>query len=340
MQRAKIPAVLRRWAIPRPWKPGYIWGPTGVGKSVEAACRLVTGALETQSALWVSVPELVLALRLAASRTQEEGILDEIIGKKRLVLDDLTMLTEASGMSFERVYMLVNYRYSRPKLETLVTGNLAPEELAHRYGEQMASRIMGFGDVLGMSGPDKRLESRDLFADGTQGIPGNEPYLGDLPPVRPVIEDEKPLPTRREAERLTDKLSVLRAKIAEVYGMADYQDVWEELMSEAWDRPTTTAQQKAKFERRAQDIASAVRTATGHFWELVGSDRPGWWWPMTDAAVLAERLGLPDGPAVRQFVLSEERSLIGHTPEQKKAARDERAAVFEAARQGKRFRLR
>lgn len=126
-------------------------GPTGTGKThaaVAVARQLHGEGWELQ---FTPVVELLDELRPGG----DEGALARYMAASLLLLDDLgsERPTEWTG---ERLYALVNRRWLEER-PTVVTSNLAPDELEAALGSRTYSRLVGNDAlVVKLTGPDRR----------------------------------------------------------------------------------------------------------------------------------------------------------------------------------------
>lgn len=148
----------------------FISGIEGSGKTY-GATRVLAGMLPeaisdqnglvvnyTFSAAWVSAPKLLSDLRGTFRKDggpSEQDILNQYIGLKLLVLDDLGA-EKATDFTSQAIYMLLSERinWMRP---TIVTSNLSIEEI-HRSDPRLASRLNGM--------VQKEADDKDLRAEG------------------------------------------------------------------------------------------------------------------------------------------------------------------------------
>ena len=80
--------------------------------------------------------------------------MDRVLNCDLLILDDLgTEMTTAFVQS--ALYQIINTRLME-KRSTIISTNLSPEKLAHRYTPQIASRIEGEYELLPFVGEDVR----------------------------------------------------------------------------------------------------------------------------------------------------------------------------------------
>lgn len=74
-----------------------------------------------------------------------------------LVLDDLGS-EPRDDHSYQDLIALLDARETHQGQVLILTGNLAPEELARRYDERLLSRLLGNARVYALEGPDLRLQ--------------------------------------------------------------------------------------------------------------------------------------------------------------------------------------
>lgn len=178
MIRAGVPSMYLD-ADPRPDLLGgaYLLGPAGVGKT-HAAC----GAIKAYSAdhlraihgevifigkrpKFVSAPMWFAMMKATyGTRDREQDVFDTYARAGFLVLDDLGK-GGRSDWAAERVYMLMDYRYSQ-ELPTIITSNYDLGEVARMFAtdsqtmSSIASRIGGMCRGVRMDGEDRRLEKK------------------------------------------------------------------------------------------------------------------------------------------------------------------------------------
>jgi len=166
-------------AEPRPDLLGgaYITGPAGVGKT-HAACGAVRAFIEAhvvdvhgaslymgRRAKFVCAPEWFAKMRATyGTRESEQEVFDTYAHAGLLVLDDLGKGTR-SDWAAERVYMLMDYRYSH-ELPTIITSNYDLGEVARMFATDsqtmasIASRIGGMCRGVRMDGDDRRMAQK------------------------------------------------------------------------------------------------------------------------------------------------------------------------------------
>lgn len=133
-------------------------GNAGVGKTHLAASMVLKRIEDGKESLFVNVSEWLQALRGEIEGTGGK-VFDTVKGAPFLVLDDLGA-ERGSAWVGEKIYMLINYRYSR-NLQTVITTNRPlPSELAEALGEQgqrVVSRLAQMGTWVRVDGRDYRL---------------------------------------------------------------------------------------------------------------------------------------------------------------------------------------
>ena len=167
-------------------KNAVLEGPTGLGKThlaaaafnVQAAAEmayeeqyraylaalagaeLVRARRSPRHPVWLNVPELLIGLRLDMGRAGGDRVWSERVelasDAELLILDDLGR-ERMSDWTSELLYALVNRRYERLALRTVVTTNLPIDELTQGFYWPAISRLAEDGPLVRLEGPDHRL---------------------------------------------------------------------------------------------------------------------------------------------------------------------------------------
>ena len=142
----------------------FLTGAPGVGKTFLSACIARVVAERGYSVVYDTFSSIFTKLEDEKFRRDREDT--DLAGVRRLrecdllIADDLgTEMTTAFTTS--ALYELINTRLVMGK-KTIISSNLAPEELYRRYSEQIASRLSGEYFVLRLVGSDIRLKKREL----------------------------------------------------------------------------------------------------------------------------------------------------------------------------------
>lgn len=140
------------WADdPRGWL--FLHGAFGAGKSHLAAAIANHQQRAGRIVRFVTVNKLLDILKAAIDTHKSEALIDDLIASDLLILDELASahLAEcASDWRFGRIERLVNERLNRP---TIITSNLAPDDLAQvgdLRAERLADRIAGVSQIVWM----------------------------------------------------------------------------------------------------------------------------------------------------------------------------------------------
>jgi len=105
-----------------------------------------------------SAADLFLELKSSFKNdnTTEEDIINSLDGHNLLMLDDVGV-DKVSDWSKQIVYTLIDKRYRNMK-PIIITSNLSLEELADTYDARIASRLLEMGEVVTLTGGDKRKQ--------------------------------------------------------------------------------------------------------------------------------------------------------------------------------------
>lgn len=78
-----------------------------------------------------------------------------------LILDDIHQ-EKGSDWVKEQLFITINHRYEQG-LPTIITSNFPIEDLAERYTQQIASRLMETCKIVEFGGDDRRQVQRSIF---------------------------------------------------------------------------------------------------------------------------------------------------------------------------------
>lgn len=154
-------------------KSVYLCGVTGSGKTHLAVTLMNEWGAETiaqgsegfyfSKGYAVFLPAIELLLEIKESWRNEEDaraesekrIMDKYASKPLLVIDDLGA-EKISEWSRGVIYLLIDRRY-RNALQTIITSNLSPGQLADQLDTRIASRVNEMGVVIDLGTQDHRL---------------------------------------------------------------------------------------------------------------------------------------------------------------------------------------
>ena len=144
-----------------PGSPSLIFrGGPGLGKTFLSACIARVVAAKGCSVAYESAPtalgefETQRFSRDAAEAESAAVKVREYLSCDLMILDDLG--TEmATSFTVSALYQLINTRLTASK-QTIISTNLSDEEIARRYGGQIASRLAGEFELLTFVGSDIR----------------------------------------------------------------------------------------------------------------------------------------------------------------------------------------
>lgn len=135
----------------------YLFGQSGVGKTHAAVSLLRSNIEQTLEPGYIKiVPELMIELRQAVARHQDDKVLDRLSGAGSLVLDDLGA-EKITDYVLDRLYILIDRWARNEKKRLIITSNLSPGEIAEKTDRRLASRIVGMCRVIEVTGDDWRL---------------------------------------------------------------------------------------------------------------------------------------------------------------------------------------
>ncbi len=147
-----------------------LFGPTGTGKTHVALAIAGLVVMRGYSVIYGPVQQLLSRVEKEHFGRAEGDSLSAMTECDLLILDDLG--TELSGSFYSAtLYHLINSRMlaGRP---TVISTNLFPADIHNRYGEQIASRILGTYQSLLFAGSDiRQIKMHRTYGDPF--TPGN-----------------------------------------------------------------------------------------------------------------------------------------------------------------------
>lgn len=137
-----------------------LYGDTGVGKSFLSHCIAKELLDQSFSVIYFTAARLFDIFAKNTFRREEEAALDyeHIYNCDLLIIDDLG--TEMSNrFTVSQLFVCLNERILRQK-STLISTNLALEDLKNIYSERIFSRITSSYTVLRLTGDDIRIQKK------------------------------------------------------------------------------------------------------------------------------------------------------------------------------------
>ncbi len=137
----------------------YIAGPTGVGKTYLISCMANELINQGKIVKIVSAPNMSIELK-EFTKYQDTELIKKYLSCEVLFIDDLGTETLFKNSTLENIYLIINERKIR-KLPTVITSNLALNDLGAVYGERIYSRIVDreTSITIYLDGEDKRLKN-------------------------------------------------------------------------------------------------------------------------------------------------------------------------------------
>lgn len=157
----------------------YIAGDVGSGKThLAAAIAQTLMRREETPTLFVTVPELLDALRPSGSSEDQNALYDAARNAELLVMDDIGA-ERATEWVQERLFIIINHRY-RESLPTIYTSNVGPKDLSDALGPRIASRIVETSKAILLKCGDQRIERarREKNAAREHQVQANEDARG------------------------------------------------------------------------------------------------------------------------------------------------------------------
>lgn len=148
-----------------------LYGDTGVGKTFLSHCIAKELMDQTYSVIYFSASRLfdVLAKSMFGKKDeQEDDSLNYIYNCDLLIIDDLG--TELSNtFTASQLFQCLNERILRKK-STIISTNLALDDIKRIYSERIFSRISSNYIMLRLTGDDIRIQKKLLNLGGTKDV--------------------------------------------------------------------------------------------------------------------------------------------------------------------------
>ena len=137
----------------------YIHGEVGTGKThIMYALLKETEIKHKVVTLAKNTVELLRSIQSDFSRPWDQKMKEEdhVRDFKGLLFLDDVGVEKSTEWTLETFYLILNARYN-DVLPTIFTSNLSPANLSEKWGDRIASRIIGSCDVFRLEGEDRRL---------------------------------------------------------------------------------------------------------------------------------------------------------------------------------------
>lgn len=139
-------------------------GKPGLGKthlSIAIACEAIDKGFDVLYVPFNTLISRLEAMRFGGGSDDFQAGLEPIMASELLVLDDLGC-EFSTAFSTSVLYDIINTR-QLCSLPTIINTNLTGEELSAKYGERIASRLLGCYRVIPFVGSDIRLKKKSIL---------------------------------------------------------------------------------------------------------------------------------------------------------------------------------
>ncbi len=149
----------------------YLYGDTGVGKTFLSHCVAKELMEQSRSVIYLTSDQLfkIFSKNVFGGRDEkEEEAYQYIYDCDLLIIDDLG--TESpNSFTISQLFVCLNERILRKK-STMISTNLALEDIKNIYSERIFSRISSDYIILRLTGDDIRVQKKLLNLGGTKNV--------------------------------------------------------------------------------------------------------------------------------------------------------------------------
>lgn len=138
-------------------------GLQGTGKTVLACNAAKEFVLKNQtpnSVRYIKESQISRNIKSSYSvKSSEAAVMQGLTNIPLLIIDEVTL--EVGDKEMIQIEDIICDRFSK-RLPTILCGNLKREDLSKKFSARVSSRLTGYGDVIEITGKDRRVKSEKL----------------------------------------------------------------------------------------------------------------------------------------------------------------------------------